>query len=78
MAGAPYEEIVTSPAVREMVAGYVDELNAGLGRWETIKRFEILDHDLTVEDGELTPSLKLKRRVVERRYEAVLDTLYTD
>ena len=47
-----------------------------LNRWETIKDFRILDHDLTVEAGELTPSLKLKRRVVEQRYRAVLDYMY--
>ena len=51
----------------------VKQLNAGLNRWETIKDFRILDHDLTVEAGELTPSLKLKRRVVEQRYKDVLD-----
>ena len=52
------------------------ELNSRLNRWETIKDFRILDHDLTVEAGELTPSLKLKRRVVEQRYKAVLDSMY--
>ncbi len=52
------------------------QLNAGLNRWETIKDFRILDHDLTVESGELTPSLKLKRRVVEQRYKDVLDEMY--
>ena len=48
-----------------MVQGYVDTLNGQLNRWETIKKFEILDHDLTVESGELTPSMKVKRNVVE-------------
>ena len=43
-----------------MVQGYIDQLNAGLNRWETIKKFTILENDLTVEDGELTPSLKLQ------------------
>ncbi|GAB3593894.1 long-chain fatty acid--CoA ligase [Angustibacter peucedani] len=76
MAGAPYEQVVGSPEVRAMVEGYVAELNAGLGRWEQIKRFEVLPRDLTVEDGDLTPSLKLKRRAVERRYAEVLDSLY--
>ena len=38
-----------------MVQGYVDELNDGLNRWETIKQFTILDRDLTVDEGELTP-----------------------
>ena len=62
--------------VRAVVAAGVKQLNAGLNRWETIKDFRILDHDLTVESGELTPSLKLKRRVVEKRYKAVLDEMY--
>jgi long-chain acyl-CoA synthetase len=76
MAGQRYEQVVTSPQVRAMVAGYVDELNTRLNRWETVKRFEILPTELTVEDGSLTPSLKLKRRVVEKRYADVLDGLY--
>ena len=62
--------------VHAVVAAAVKELNAGLNRWETIKDFRILDRDLTVEAGELTPSLKLKRRVVEARYREVLDTMY--
>jgi long-chain acyl-CoA synthetase len=62
--------------VRAVVSAGVKRLNAGLNRWETIKDFRILDHDLTVEAGELTPSLKLKRRVVEQRYKAVLDEMY--
>jgi long-chain acyl-CoA synthetase len=62
--------------VRAVVAAAVKELNSGLNRWETIKDFRILDHDLTVESGELTPSLKLKRRVVEQRYKDVLDEMY--
>ena len=62
--------------VRAVVAAAVAELNSGLNRWETIKDFRILDHDLTVESGELTPSLKLKRRVVEQRYKDVLDDMY--
>ncbi|MDP2775202.1 MAG: long-chain fatty acid--CoA ligase [Nocardioides sp.] len=65
MAGASYSDIVTSEKVHDMVAGYVDELNSRLNRWETIKKWEILDHDLTIESGELTPSMKVKRNVVE-------------
>jgi long-chain acyl-CoA synthetase len=76
MEGAEYATIVTSDACREMVQGYVDELNAGLNRWETIKKFTILESDLTVESGELTPSLKLKRKVVADRYRDVLDAHY--
>ena len=65
---ATYAEIVASDAGEKMVAGYVDELNARLNRWETIKKWELLDHDLTVESGELTPSMKVKRNVVEDNY----------
>ena len=51
---------------RDMVQGYVDNLNVNLNRWEQIKKFTILDHDLTIEEGDLTPSLKLRRKAVER------------
>ncbi|MFD4326881.1 AMP-dependent synthetase/ligase [Nocardioides sp. NPDC058538] len=74
--GKSYEEIVTSPQVRELIGGYVDELNASLNRWETIKKWEILEHDLTVEGGELTPSLKVKRNVVEAKEQARIDAFY--
>ncbi|QDO89092.1 long-chain fatty acid--CoA ligase [Ornithinimicrobium ciconiae] len=78
MAGKEYAEIVSSPACREMVEGYIDELNSQLNRWEQVKQFVILDHDLTVEEGDLTPSMKLKRRVVTKKYAEELDALYTD
>ena len=71
-----YAEVVTSPQVREMVQGYIDELNKGLNRWEQIKRFTILDKDLTIEEGELTPSMKLKRKVVSEKYKDLLDAHY--
>jgi long-chain acyl-CoA synthetase len=77
MEGKPYSEIVSSDACRQMVAGYVDELNSRLNRWETIKKHVVLDHDLSVESGELTPSLKVKRKVVEKNHQDVIDSLYS-
>ena len=59
-----------------MVAGYVKELNAKLNRWETVKRFVILPRDLSIEDGELTPSMKVKRRVVEDTYADDIEKMY--
>ena len=59
-----------------MVAAYVEELNGKLNRWETIKKWELLDHDLTVESGELTPSMKVKRSVVETNYADLIDAFY--
>jgi len=76
LGGSSYAEIVSSDDAREMVQGYVDELNSRLNRWETIKRFIILDHDLSVEAGEITPSMKVKRKVVEERHRDELDSLY--
>ncbi len=77
MDGKDYREIVTSAAAQEMVQGYVDELNSGLNRWETIKRFTILSRDLSIEEGELTPSLKLKRKVVTEHFSAEVESLYS-
>ena len=76
MAGKEYAEIVTSEPAQAMVQGYVDELNSGLNRWETIKRFVVLDRDLTIDEGELTPSLKLRRKIVVERYGQEIDALY--
>jgi long-chain acyl-CoA synthetase len=74
--GRDYADIVASDACRAMVQDYVDKLNAQLNRWETIKKFELLDHDLSIETGELTPSLKVKRNVVEDRYAGIIDGFY--
>jgi long-chain acyl-CoA synthetase len=76
LAGKGYAEIVTSDEARVMVQGFIDQLNAGLNRWETIKRFTVLQRDLTVDEGELTPSLKLRRKMVVERYGREIDALY--
>ena len=76
MAGTSYADLVASDKVKDMVTGYVDELNTRLNRWETIKKWELLDHDLTIESGELTPSLKVKRSVVETNNKDLIDSFY--
>jgi long-chain acyl-CoA synthetase len=76
MSGKSYAEVVASPEVEKMVGDYVETLNERLNRWETIKKFVILDHDLTVESGELTPSMKVKRKVVEGNYRDDIERLY--
>lgn len=78
MAGKSYTEIVRSPEIHAIVEKDVEELNSKLNRWETIKKWAILDNDLSVESGELTPSLKVKRRIVEDNYESILDGFYAD
>ena len=77
MSGASYTDIVGSDQVKTMIGGYVDALNEKLNRWETIKKWEILDHDLTIESGELTPSMKVKRNVVEDNNKDRIDAFYS-
>ena len=76
MEGASYEEVVASEKAHAMVEEHVEQLNARLNRWETIKRWEILDHDLSIESGELTPSMKVKRSVVEDNHAALISSFY--
>ncbi|HLU44762.1 MAG TPA: long-chain fatty acid--CoA ligase [Natronosporangium sp.] len=78
LAGKSYEEIVTSPEAEQLVAGYVEQLNARLNRWETIKKFAILPRDLTIENGELTPSMKVKRKGVEENFSDIIEQMYAD
>ncbi|MFE9300701.1 AMP-dependent synthetase/ligase [Streptomyces sp. NPDC006856] len=74
--GKSYAEVVAAPQTVELIDGYVKRLNEGLQRWQTIKKFRLLPRDLDVEHGELTPSLKLKRPVVEREYQGLIDEMY--
>ena len=60
-----------------MVAGYIAELNGKLNRWETVKKFAILPRDLSIEQGEITPSMKIKRRSVETTFSTEIDRMYS-
>jgi long-chain acyl-CoA synthetase len=76
LADQSYAQIAASDEARAMVGGYITSLNEKLNRWETIKKFAILPRDLSIEDGELTPSLKIKRRAVESTFAAQIDAMY--
>ncbi len=71
-----YAEIVKDPKVHALIKPFVDQLNQGLANYESIKKFAILPNDLTTEAGELTPSMKVKRKVVETKYKELLDGFY--
>jgi long-chain acyl-CoA synthetase len=73
---ASTEELAASPEVRDLIQGYVDQANAKLERWETIKKFAILPTELSIDEGEVTPSQKVRRRAVEQKYADRLDALY--
>ncbi|WNF27781.1 long-chain fatty acid--CoA ligase [Streptomyces sp. C11-1] len=76
LGGRSYAEVVSSPQVHELIDGFVQRVNDDLQRWQTIKKFSVLSRDLDIEHGELTPSLKVKRPVVEREYAEVIKEMY--
>jgi long-chain acyl-CoA synthetase len=70
------ESLARSDEVRELVQGIVDDVNAERSRYEQVKRFTVLPRDFTMDADELTPTLKLKRRVVAEHFGAELGELY--
>lgn len=73
-----YEELSRHPLVRKEIERGVERMNAVLPRFETIKTFEILPRELTLEAGDLTPTLKVKRKVASERYKDLLDSMYDE
>jgi long-chain acyl-CoA synthetase len=72
-----YARVAADPRTRTLVQGYIDELNSSLNRWEQVKRFQILPRDLTVENAELTPSLKLRRKPVAANFADQVEANYS-
>ena len=71
-------QLATDPKFHGLLENRVEEANTHLARYETIKRFVILPAPLTVEGGELTPTLKLKRRIINQNYAEEIESLYPD
>jgi long-chain acyl-CoA synthetase len=74
--GKSYAEVVADPKTTALIDPYIAELNQGLPSYETVKRFAILPRDLSMEEGDLTASQKLKRKVVEKKFMSILDGFY--
>ena len=71
-------QLLASPAVVAMLEGEVRGQFADLAKFETPKKIGWLEHDFTIERGELTPKLSVKRRVIDKSYKHVIDALYAD
>ncbi len=69
--------LAAAPAVRELYQKIVDGVNADLAQYERIKSFTLLNQELTVDEGHLTPTLKVRRRIVEKTYRNEIDAMYT-
>lgn len=70
------ESLARDPEVRAMIQVDIDSVNHRLARFETVKRFAILGKDFTVASGELTPTGKVKRNIIAKRYADIIDKLY--
>jgi long-chain acyl-CoA synthetase len=66
------------PRVIDLLQRQVDSLTADLSRFERVKRVALLERELTIEGGELTPTLKIKRRVIDEKYKDIIDRLYAE
>lgn len=73
---ASREELVRHPEVLRLYQEVLDRLNGSLAQFERVKRFALLPTEFTMERGELTPTMKVRRQVVEQRWRSVIDTIY--
>ena len=71
-----YASLTRAPEVQALIQSEVDKVNTKFARVEQIKQFRLLDTQLTAEDDELTPTMKLKRKFVEQKYQALIDAMY--
>ena len=78
LGGRPHAELTQRPEVQTLVQEAVGRLNATLPRYASVKKFTVLPQEFTEKDGEVTPSQKLKRKVIEQRYRNVLDAMYAE
>jgi long-chain acyl-CoA synthetase len=76
LAGKSYAEVLSATETEQLIGGYIKQLNEKLNRWETVKKFAILPRDLSIEAGEITPSMKIKRRSVETNFAEQIDKMY--
>ncbi len=67
-----------SPEARALIADEIDRLSSDFKGYEKVRNFHIGQEDFTTENGMLTPTLKLKRRIVQKRYGDAIDSLYTE
>ncbi|MEJ2635640.1 MAG: long-chain fatty acid--CoA ligase [Calditrichia bacterium] len=70
------EELVEKPEINDLIRKEIDAVSTDLASYETIKKFKLMSEPFTIESGDLTPTLKIKRNVVEKKYEHLIDQLY--
>lgn len=73
-----YSDLLQHKEIRRLVDEALEALNSQLARYETIKKYILLPKEFTVEEGDLTPSMKIKRKHICKKYQAQLEALYTE
>ncbi len=73
-----WNDLISKSEIESLVRKAVAETNAQLASFETIKKFKILDEEFTVENGALTPSLKVKRKFLDKKYSSQIESLYSE
>ncbi|MDM7922257.1 MAG: AMP-dependent synthetase/ligase, partial [Pyrinomonadaceae bacterium] len=71
-------EFIADPKIKDLFERQVAEHTKGLAQFETVKKIALLQNELTVDGGELTPTMKVKRRVVDEKYKALIDEMYRE
>ena len=72
------EDLISKPEIIEFYRQRIEEAQKELARFEKIKRFTLLPHEFTVESGEITPTLKIKRKAIADKYKDIIDAMYKD
>jgi long-chain acyl-CoA synthetase len=72
------EQLIKNPAVCDKIWFEIDKLNVGFGNWEKVKKFALLNHEFTIDGGELTPKLSLKRKVILAKNADLIERLYAN
>ena len=72
------EEFLKSEKLRDFVEKNIAEVNSGLDHWEQIQKFYIACESISIESGDITPSMKLKRNILEEKYQDVIEKLYSE
>jgi len=72
-----FQSLCRTREVQELIQGEVDRVNTRFARVEQVKKFRLIEHKLTAEDEELTPTMKLKRKLVNEKYRDLIESMYS-
>ncbi len=73
-----HEELIADPRVKQLFQNEIDRFNRNLDRQEKIRRFTLLPRDFTQEEDEMTPTMKVKRKNIDKKYKSLIDAMYSD